>query len=145
MTSNFSTIGLPVASVENMNALATRVGPGTVSRFEWRVPSLVGPERCGDVASGKREQRTRRDGPHYAGRSAVRVGLTARLPAAGPSELDGSFHGAVTCAISVQQKMAERTAAAQPPQRADPLRTSSGLPRRAKRARQRCECQRGQH
>jgi hypothetical protein len=31
--------------------------------------------------------------PHYAGRSAVRVGLTARLPSAGPSELDGSFHG----------------------------------------------------
>jgi hypothetical protein len=42
----------------------------------------------------------------------VRVGLTARLPAAQPSELDGPFHGAVTCAISVQQKMAERTAAA---------------------------------
>jgi hypothetical protein len=31
--------------------------------------------------------------PHYAGRSIVPVGLTARLPAAGPSALDGSFHG----------------------------------------------------
>src|SRR5262249_30808454 len=31
--------------------------------------------------------------PHYAGRSAVRVGLTSRLPSARPSELDGSFRG----------------------------------------------------
>jgi hypothetical protein len=31
--------------------------------------------------------------PHYAGQSAVRVGLTARLPSGGPSKLDGSFHG----------------------------------------------------
>jgi hypothetical protein len=30
--------------------------------------------------------------PHYAGRSAVLVGLTARLPSA-RGELDGSFHG----------------------------------------------------
>jgi len=31
--------------------------------------------------------------PHFAGRSSVRIGLTARLASPGPSELDGSFHG----------------------------------------------------
>ena len=31
--------------------------------------------------------------PHFSGKSAIRVGLTASLPSDGPSELDGAFHG----------------------------------------------------
>jgi hypothetical protein len=95
MASNFSTIGLPVASVEDINTLANSIGPlaeplaaPSGVYFRWSDPS--GAEmwlqvNANDELIGMN--------PHYAGRSAVRVGLTARLPSAGPSELDGSFHG----------------------------------------------------
>jgi hypothetical protein len=90
-----STIGLPVASAEDMNALANRVGclaepltaPGGVY-FRWSYPS--GAEMWLQVNANNELIGMN---PHYAGRSAVLVGLTARLPSPGPSELDGSFHG----------------------------------------------------
>jgi hypothetical protein len=95
MPSNFSTIGLALASVDDFNALANRIGPlaeplaaPSGAYFRWSDPS--GAEmwlqvNANDELIGMN--------PHYAGRSAVRVGLTARLASAGPSELDGSFHG----------------------------------------------------
>jgi hypothetical protein len=95
MASHFSTIGLPVASAEDMNALADRIGPLAEPLaapngvyFRWSDPS--GAEMWLQV-NGNNELIGMN--PHYAGRSAVRVGLTARLPSTGPSELDGSFHG----------------------------------------------------
>lgn len=95
MASHFSTIGLPVVSEEDMNALANRVGPlaerlaaPSGVYFHWSDPS--GAEMWLQV-NGNNELIGMN--PHYAGRSAVRVGLTARLPSAGLSELDGSFHG----------------------------------------------------
>ncbi len=95
MASHFSTIGLPVASAKDMNTLANRVGPlaeplaaSSGVYFRWSDPS--GAEMWLQVnANNELIGMT----PHYAGRSAVRVGLTARVPSAGPSELDGSFHG----------------------------------------------------
>ena len=91
----FSTIGLPVASVKDMNALANRVGPlaerlaaPSGVYFRWSDPS--GAEIWLQVNANNELIGMN---PHYAGRSAVRVGLTARLPSAGPSEFDGSFHG----------------------------------------------------
>jgi len=95
MTSHFSTIGLPVASVEDMNSLANRIGllakelaaPGGVY-LHWSDPS--GAEMWLQVNASNELIGMN---PHYAGQSAVRVGLTARLPSTGPSELDGSFHG----------------------------------------------------
>jgi len=95
MTSHFSTIGLPVASEEDMHTLANRVGPLAEPLaapngvyFRWSDPS--GAELWLQVNANNEVIGMN---PHYAGRSAVRVGLTARLPSAGPSELDGSFHG----------------------------------------------------
>jgi hypothetical protein len=95
MPSHFSTIGLPVASVEEANALANRVGslaeelpaPSGVY-FRWSDPS--GAELWLQVSA---DNELIGMNPHYAGRSAVRVGLTARLPSAEPNELDGSFQG----------------------------------------------------
>jgi len=91
----FSTIGLPVTSVKDMNALANRVGPlaerlaaPSGVYFRWSDPS--GAEIWLQVNANNELIGMN---PHYAGRSAVRVGLTARLPSAGPSEFDGSFHG----------------------------------------------------
>ena len=95
MASNFSTIGMPVASAEEMNAMAAHIGPlaepltapgGTY--FRWSDPS--GAEMWLQVNA---DNELIGINPHYAGQSAVRVGLTARLPSAGPSELDGAFHG----------------------------------------------------
>src|SRR5262249_7410281 len=85
----------PVASAEDLNALANRIGPiaeplaapGGVY-FRWSDPS--GAEVWLQVNANNELTGMI---PHYAGRSAVQVGLTARLPAGGPSELDGSFHG----------------------------------------------------
>jgi hypothetical protein len=95
MASNFSTIGLPLGSEEDMNALANRVGPLAErvaaqrgEYYRWSDPS--GAEIWLQVNTNNELIGMN---PHYAGRSAVRVGLTARLPSAGPSELDGSFHG----------------------------------------------------
>jgi hypothetical protein len=95
MASHFSTIGLPVASEEDLNALANRVGPfaerlaaPSGAYYRWSDPrgaELWLQENANNELIGMN--------PHYAGQSAVRVGLTARLPSAGPSELDGSFHG----------------------------------------------------
>jgi hypothetical protein len=95
MASNFSTIGLPVASGEDMNALANRVGPvaerlATPNGVYFRWSDSSGAEMWLQVNANNELIGMN---PHYAGRSAVRVGLTARLPSAGPSELDGSFHG----------------------------------------------------
>lgn len=95
MASNFSTIGLPVASAAEMNALLDRIAP-LADRFSapggaylcWSDPS--GAEMWVQVNANDEVIGLN---PHYTGRSAVRVGLTARLPSDGPSELDGSFHG----------------------------------------------------
>jgi hypothetical protein len=94
MASHFSTIGLPVASAEDMNALANRVGslaeplsvPGGVyfRRSDSSSAEIWLQVNANNEVIGMNT--------HYAGQSAVRVGLTARLPSAGPSELDGSFH-----------------------------------------------------
>jgi len=95
MPSNLSTIGLPVASSEELNALANRVAPlaellaapsGEYGR--WSDPS--GAEIWLQVNANNELIGMN---PHYAGRSTVRVGLTDRLSSAGPNELDGSFHG----------------------------------------------------
>jgi hypothetical protein len=95
MASHFSTIGLPVASKEDMEALAHIVGPQAEplaapggAYFRWSDPT--GAEiwiqiNANDEIIGMN--------PHFAGRSAVRVGLTARLPAAEPNAMDGSFRG----------------------------------------------------
>jgi len=95
MTSNFSAIGLPIASEEEMYALVNRVGPlaeeltaPSGAYFRWSDPS--GAELWLQVNA---DNQLIGMNPHYAGRSAVRVGLTDRLPSAGPSELDGAFHG----------------------------------------------------
>src|SRR5215470_6834734 len=94
MASNFSTIGLPVASVEDMNALANRVGPlaerlaaPSGAYLHWSDPS--GAEIWLQVNANNELIGMN---PHYAGQSAVTVGLTARLPSQS-TELDGSFHG----------------------------------------------------
>jgi len=95
MASHFSTIGMPIASAKEMSALANRIGPlaeplaaprGTY--FRWSDPSGAEMWLQADASNKPIGMN-----PHYAGQSAVRVGLTARLPSAGPSELDGSFHG----------------------------------------------------
>lgn len=95
MASNFSTIGLPIASQEDLSALADRIGPLAErlaapggAYFRWSDPS--GAEIWLQVSANNELIGMN---PHYAGQSAVRVGLTARLASAGPSELDGSFHG----------------------------------------------------
>jgi hypothetical protein len=95
MASNFSTIGLPVASQEDLNALANRVAPlaerltaPSGEYFRWS--DLSGAEIWLQVNASNEIVGMN---PHYAGRSTVPVGLTARLAAAGPSELEGSFHG----------------------------------------------------
>jgi hypothetical protein len=95
MASNFSTIGLPVASGGDLNALASRLGPLAErlaapggEYFRWSDPS--GAEIWLQVSTNNELIGMN---PHYAGRSTVQVGLTARLASAGPSELDGSFHG----------------------------------------------------
>lgn len=95
MASNFSTIGLSVASGKDLNALADRIGPlaerlvvPNGEYFRWSDPS--GAEIWLQV--NENDELVGMN-PHYAGRSAVRVGLTSRLASAGPSELDGSFHG----------------------------------------------------
>jgi hypothetical protein len=95
MASHLSTIGLPVASTADMKALANRVGPlaerlpaPSGAYFRWSDPS--GAELWLQVNANNELIGMN---PHYAGRSAVRVGLTARLPSARKSELDGSFHG----------------------------------------------------
>ncbi len=95
MASHFSTIGLPVASTGDMKALANRVAPfaerlaaPSGAYFRWSDPSgaeLWLQANASNELIGMN--------PHYAGRSAVRVGLTARLPSARQNDLDGSFHG----------------------------------------------------
>jgi hypothetical protein len=95
MASNFSTIGLPVTSTEDLSALADQMGPVAQrfvapngEYFRWSDPS--GAEVWLQVNA---DNQLVGMNPHYVGRSAVAVGLTARLASAGPSELDGSFHG----------------------------------------------------
>jgi hypothetical protein len=95
MVSHYSTIGMPLASEEDVNALIQRVF--TVGE---RVAAPIGEYRRWSDPSGAEawlqlgaKNEFMGMNPHYAGRSAVTVGLTARLASAGPSELDGSFHG----------------------------------------------------
>ncbi|SFH98283.1 hypothetical protein [Bradyrhizobium sp. cf659] len=95
MASNFSTIGLPVASSQDLTELANRIGPLAErmdapggAYFRWSDPS--GAEIWLQV--NENDDLVGMN-PHYAGRSAVRVGLTSRRASAGPSRLDGSFHG----------------------------------------------------
>jgi hypothetical protein len=95
MASHFTMIGLPVESAEDMDALAKRIGPvaeplaapnGTY--LQWKDPS--GAELWLQTdAKNEIIGMT----PFYAGRSSVRVGLTARTYVGQPSELDGCFHG----------------------------------------------------
>jgi len=93
--SNFATIGLLVASREDLNALVNRVGPlaerlaaPSGEYFRWSDPS--GAEIWLQMNA---ENKLIGINPHYAGQSAVRVGLTDRLVSAGTSELNGSFRG----------------------------------------------------
>lgn len=95
MASNFSTIGLVIDSMEDMEALVNRVVPvaerlsaGASAYYHWSDPS--GAELWIQVNT---DNELIGINPHYAGRSAVQVGLTIRLPAPSPSGLDGSFHG----------------------------------------------------
>lgn len=95
MATNFSTIGLPVASGQDLTELANRIGP-----IAERLDAPGGAYFRWSDSSGAEIwlQINAKDeligiNPHYAGRSAVRVGLTDRFASAGPSELDGSFHG----------------------------------------------------
>lgn len=95
MVSHFSTIGLPVASREDLKTLADRVSSlaerlaaPNGEYFRWSDPS--GAELWLQANANNEFVGLN---PHYAGQSAIRVGLTARLPSAGPSELDGSFQG----------------------------------------------------
>jgi hypothetical protein len=95
MASHFSTVGLAIASQEEFSALIQRIGPlaeGLAAPggayFHWTDPS--GAEVW--IQVDENDQLIGAN-VHYAGRSAVRVGLTARIPSTGPSELDGSFHG----------------------------------------------------
>jgi hypothetical protein len=82
MASHFSAIGLPVSAGEDMNALANRIGSlaeglaaPSGQYFRWQDPS--GAEMWLQV-NAKNELIGMN--PHYAGQSAVRVALTARLP-----------------------------------------------------------------
>ncbi|NPV21070.1 hypothetical protein [Bradyrhizobium aeschynomenes] len=95
MASNFSTIGLAIDSMKDMEALLKRVPP-----LAERLPTPAGAYLRWSDPSGA-ELWIQVDGgneltgfsPHYAGLSNINVGLTARLPAAAPSSLDGAFQG----------------------------------------------------
>jgi hypothetical protein len=87
VASHFSTIGLRVRSEEEMNDLIGRMGPvaeplgserGTY--FRWADPS--GAEMWIQVDN---ENQLLGANPHFAGKSAVRVGLTARRDSGSPS------------------------------------------------------------
>jgi hypothetical protein len=94
VASHFSTIGLSVDSEQAMYDLANRVGPlaepleaGDGVYFRWADPSgaeLWLQSRGNDLLGMN---------PHFSGKSAVRVKLTARVDTGSPSPLDGTFHG----------------------------------------------------
>jgi len=94
MGSHFSTIGLPVASAEDMDALANQILPLAEPfaapdgmYFRWQDPS--GAEIwLQHNAKNELVGMT----PHFAGGAAVCVGLTERIPIGQPGDLDGSFH-----------------------------------------------------
>ncbi len=96
MASHLSTIGLSAASEQDFWDLAQQVGPladalpvpGGGTYFRWADPSAA--ELWLQVNEGHEVIGMN---PHFAGESAVRVGLTARIPPDGPSPFDGSFHG----------------------------------------------------
>jgi len=94
VASTFSTIGLPVASdveldalAQRLHQLAERVHAPNGEYFRWSDPS--GAEAWLQVNAAKELIGIN---PHFAGRSTIQVGLTARLARPG-YELDGSFHG----------------------------------------------------
>ncbi|CCD93575.1 conserved hypothetical protein [Bradyrhizobium sp. ORS 375] len=96
MASNFSTIGLAIDSMKDMEALVKRViplaerlpAPAGAYYLRWSDPS--GAELWIQVDGGNELTGIR---PHCAGLSNINVGLTARFPAAAPSSLDGAFQG----------------------------------------------------
>jgi hypothetical protein len=95
VASHFSTIGLRVGSEQEMFDLANRVGPGAEptrapggAYFRWADPS--GAELWLQVND---DNELLGMNPHFAGVSAVRVRLTARVETGSPSPLDGMFHG----------------------------------------------------
>jgi cell division protein ZapA len=86
---------LDAGSVEDLNELAGCVGPlaerlAATNGAYYRWSDSSGAEIWLQVDGNNNPVGMN---PHYAGRSIVPVGLTARLPSAGPRELDGSFHG----------------------------------------------------
>lgn len=95
VASHFSSIGLTLRSEADMYALANRIGPQAESLatargayFRWSDPS--GSEVWLQVSP---ENELRGMNPHFAGKSTVRVLLTARPDPGSPSSLDGRFHG----------------------------------------------------
>jgi hypothetical protein len=94
MASNFATIGLLLASKDDLNRLVNRISP-----LAERLPAQGGEYLRWSDPSGAEiwlQVNANNDliglNPHYAGRSIILVGLTTRLASTGPSELDGSFH-----------------------------------------------------
>jgi hypothetical protein len=95
VASHFSSIGLPLRSEADLDALTERTGPlaepvdtdrGTY--FRWTDPS--GAEMWIQVGTGNELLGV---SPHFVGKSVVRVRVTARADADSPSPLDGRFHG----------------------------------------------------
>lgn len=95
MPSHFSTIGMPVSSMEDINNLAKAVALQTKqlpsvdgTYLQWR--SACGAELWLQIDVNREYAGIN---PHFHGPARMRVGLTAYMPSETPSVLDGSFHG----------------------------------------------------
>jgi|SRR5579883_300194 len=95
VASHFSTIGMPVRSEAEIYERAQQLGPLADAfdtergvYFCWSDPS--GAEVWLQVNA---ENEFLGMNPHFAGKSTVRVRLTARPDTGSPSSLDGRFHG----------------------------------------------------
>lgn len=95
MPSHFSTIGLPVDSVDDFVALAEYVADRAVDieseggrYLQWS--SNTGAELWLQVDD---DDEILAMNPHFAGKSRVRVGITARVIRPDQPQLDGAFHG----------------------------------------------------
>lgn len=93
MASHFTTIGLPVGSVEDLAALVDRIAPSCRELparrgryLHWRDPS--GAELWLQLS---RDDELLGVHPHFDGATRTRVGLTSRV--AGENALEGGFHG----------------------------------------------------
>lgn len=95
MPSHFSTVGMPVSSMEDINELAKAVAVQTK-----QLPSVDGTylqwrSACGAELWLQLDQHREFAGinPHFHGPARMRVALTEYLASTTPSALDGSFHG----------------------------------------------------